>query len=104
MEKMLTLTAVFALFFLATPVNAQKLLIEEITKEPPNSLEGVPRPRSGMTAAKVKEIFGLPKARGERIGNPPITRWVYKNFIVVFEGDHVINSVIKKPEYTDLNN
>jgi len=104
MQKILPSSVLVALIFLTTPVNAQKLLIEEITKEPPNSLEGIPRPRSGMTAERVKEIFGEPRARGERIGNPPITRWVYKDFIVVFEGDHVINSVIKKPEYTDLNN
>lgn len=104
MERLLATLTVLVFIGFCAPLQAQTLLLEGISKEPPNALEGVPRPKPGMTAKRVKEIFGVPKAKGESVGSPPITRWVYKDFIVVFEGDLVINSVLKKPEYTDLNN
>lgn len=94
----------FLLLASTAPVHAQKLLLEGIEVEPPNSLEGIPRPNRGMTAERVKQIFGTPRAKSDSVGTPPISRWVYDKFIVVFEGDRVIHSVVKKPAYSDLNN
>lgn len=98
------ISALVLWFAFTSPVSAQKLLLEGITAEPPNTLEGIPRPNRGMTAERVKQVFGVPRAKSDSVGSPPITRWVYDRFIVVFEGDRVIHSVVKKPAYTDLNN
>jgi hypothetical protein len=78
------------------PVNADKLLIEGIVDEPPNSLDGIPRPRAGMSKERVIEIFGQPKIKSENVGNPPISRWTYDKFVVVFERDNVIHAVVRK--------
>lgn len=86
------------------PAFADKLLIIGIGAEPPNSVEGVPRPNPGMTSSKVTEIFGHPKAKSETVGTPPITKWVYDKFVVVFEYDKVIRSVVTETQFSDLNN
>jgi len=95
--KKISIFCVFCVFFLLqSNTYADKLLVEGIISEPPNSLEGVPRPKPGMTAKKVKEIFGNPSQISEPVGNPPISRWQYEKFEVVFEKNNVINTVLKK--------
>jgi hypothetical protein len=42
---------------------------------------------------KVKEVFGEPQKRTPAVGEPPITRWIYKDFTVYFEYDRVIHAV-----------
>lgn len=84
--------------FQINPLVAEEiLLLKAITEEPPNSLEGIPRPKPGMTRDNVKSVFGVPEKATEPVGNPPIYRWEYPGFIVYFEGPNVINTVIKKP-------
>jgi len=94
--RILLYTFVLSLF-IVSPTQADVLLLEGIAKEPPNTLEGMPRPRTGMTSKRVREIFGKPKKISEPVGKPPITRWEYARFYVIFESGHVINSVMKKP-------
>jgi len=103
--RMKTISNALAIFLILSSSYAWSdvLLIEGIDKEPPNTLEGVPRPNPGMTAERVEQVFGTPQAKSDPVGNPPIVRWVYSQFVVVFENDRVINSVIQKPQYTDLN-
>lgn len=94
----LVILSIFSVFLLLqSNVYADKLLVEAIGNEPPNSLEGIPRPKPGMTAKRVKEIFGKPLSVSEPVGNPPITRWQYKQFEVVYEQNYVINTVLKTP-------
>ena len=52
-------------------------------------------PSNGDTQSKVIEQFGEPEKESTPVGNPPITKWHYENFIVVFENDRVITSVKK---------
>ena len=58
----------------------------------------VDRPRRGITMADVEKQFGQPITRhptvGGRASQPPITRWDYKDFAVVFERDRVIDAVV----------
>lgn len=79
-----------------TPAYCDILLLEGIDKEPPNTLDGLPRPKTGMTAKHVLDVFGKPDNLTKPIGKPPISRWEYANFFVFFESDHVINTVMKK--------
>jgi hypothetical protein len=54
------------------------------------------RPFRGMTAASVEARFGTPEAKVTPVGDPPITRWEYKDFVVFFEYDRVIHAVVKR--------
>jgi hypothetical protein len=49
-----------------------------------------------MTAASVEARFGTPEAKVTPVGDPPITRWEYKDFVVFFEYDRVIHAVVKR--------
>jgi len=54
----------------------------------------VPAPTRGMTMSEVADKFGAPVSKIPAVGNPPISRWEYPGFVVYFERDHVIHSVI----------
>ena len=51
-------------------------------------------PARGMTMSQVTAKFGAPVSKVPAVGNPPISRWEYPSFIVYFEHDHVIHSVV----------
>lgn len=50
-------------------------------------------PQFGESQRAVLERFGLADEEHPSVGNPPITRWDYREFSVYFEHKHVINSV-----------
>ena len=54
------------------------------------------RPTRGMTQAKVESRYGAPASVKAPVGDPPITRWEYKDFVVFFEYDRVIHAVVKR--------
>jgi hypothetical protein len=51
-------------------------------------------PSRGMTMSQVASKFGDPVSKVPAVGNPPIARWEYLGFVVYFERDHVIHSVV----------
>ena len=54
------------------------------------------RPESGMTEASVEATWGAPANKVAPVGDPPIARWEYAEFIVYFEHDRVIHAVRKR--------
>jgi hypothetical protein len=54
----------------------------------------VAAPTRGMTMDQVASKFGSPAAKIPAVGRPPISRWEYPGFVVYFEANHVIHSVI----------
>jgi hypothetical protein len=54
----------------------------------------LPTPTRGMTMDQVANKFGAPAAKVPAVGTPPISRWEYPGFIVYFEHEHVIHSVV----------
>lgn len=50
-------------------------------------------PRKGESQRSVLERFGLADEEHAPVGQPPITRWDYRDFSVYFEYQHVIDSV-----------
>ena len=54
------------------------------------------RPTRGMTQASVESKYGSPKSVNAPVGEPPITRWEYSDFVVFFEYDKVIHAVVKR--------
>jgi len=61
-------------------------------QEAPAPLKLPPR---GSNMSSVEAAYGAPVQRDAAVGQPPITRWEYSNFIVYFEYEHVIHSVVK---------
>jgi hypothetical protein len=67
-------------------------------------------PSRGMDMANVEHIYGTPlekltpvPAKGTPT-HPPITRWIYPNFVVYFEYNHVVHAVIKAHPFKDSVN
>ncbi len=85
------------LLITALPLNAQTLEI-------PLGEQGDPQltqlPQTGESRRSVLERFGLADEEHAPVGQPPITRWDYREFSVYFEYDHVVNSVRHhRPQY-----
>lgn len=72
------------------------LLLKAILAEPPNTLKGIPRPKPGMSMESVLQTFGEPVSKTSPVGKPPILQWHYVSYIVYFEDQYVINTVMKK--------
>jgi hypothetical protein len=53
-------------------------------------------PRTGTTQASVRAKWGEPRTIQGPVGKPAITQWVYQNFIVYFEGNRVLHTVLKQ--------
>ncbi len=54
----------------------------------------VATPTRGMTMDEVSGKFGAPATKVPAVGKPPISRWEYPGFVVYFEHEHVIHSVV----------
>ncbi|MEJ2361493.1 MAG: hypothetical protein P8Z75_08715 [Gammaproteobacteria bacterium] len=54
-------------------------------------------PGRGMSMKQVEARFGTPDKKIAAVGNPPISRWIYKNYTVYFEYNLVIDSVLHHP-------
>jgi len=54
----------------------------------------VATPTRGMTMDQVESKFGAPVTKVPAVGKPPISRWEYQGFVVYFEVNHVIHSVV----------
>lgn len=71
--------------------SAERINIEAATKS-----SGLSRPTKGMSSADVEQRYGVPRQRVPAVGDPPISRWVYDRFVVYFESDRVIHTVVKR--------
>jgi hypothetical protein len=47
-----------------------------------------------MSMATVEQKFGQPEQKMSAVGQPPIARWIYTDFVVFFENNLVIHSVV----------
>ena len=54
------------------------------------------KPSRGMSQASVESTYGSPNTKQPAVGDPPISRWEYGDFVVYFEYDKVIHSVNRK--------
>ena len=96
MKSFTSLLLVATLTAAAPAIHADVLLIDAISESPANSSDGLLRPQRGQSMASVRSRFGEPKQEIPRVGEPPITRWVYDQFTVYFEYEHVITSVVHR--------
>jgi len=71
------------------PASADTLLVESVQSAP-----DVSRPDRGMTMEQVAQNWGEPQQRMGPVGEPPISHWVYNDFLVYFESNYVLHSVV----------
>jgi hypothetical protein len=71
---------------------ADKLIIDRVYES-----EAFNVPQRGLSMNQVTTTYGEPLMKFDSIGNPPITKWEYPDFLVYFERSWVIRSVVKKP-------
>lgn len=58
----------------------------------------IDKPTRGMTMDDVNQKYGAAQDILPAVGDPPITRWIYKDFVVTFERQYVIDAVVpRKP-------
>jgi hypothetical protein len=82
---------------LAGPVAADVLLVDSLKSAP-----AIQTPRAGVSMAKVRQQFGSPAVEHPTVSEnggpsqPPITRWDYDTFSVIFERDRVVHSVVHR--------
>ena len=77
----------------ASTASADTLLIEGLSADSSSTSN---RPTRGMSMANVEARYGAPSARVAAIGDPPISRWEYPEFVVYFEYDHVVHAVVRR--------
>jgi len=53
-------------------------------------------PGRGMSMTEVLDNFGDPEERQAEVGEPPITRWIYSNYVVIFEYQYVIHALASR--------
>jgi hypothetical protein len=90
MPRMLHTVAIALLLGSMPLAGADELIIEKL------EVARVEMPSRGMTMERVQERFGAPQSRLAAVGDPPITRWEYPDFVVVFEHRHVVHSVERR--------
>jgi hypothetical protein len=93
MRKTLTVLLLTSLLAAGTAM-ADTLIIEGIDQAKASAAS---RPSRGMTMNAVSSRWGAPTAKLDPVGQPPITRWEYADFVVYFEHDYVIDSVVRRP-------
>jgi len=60
-------------------------------------------PARGMNMENVEHIFGTPLEKYEPVGKPPITRWDYSDYVVYFEYNLVLHTVLKSAPFASPN-
>lgn len=86
-------SAILGLLMLApAAVQAQELNVPSAASESLHS--GTSGPTRGMSMDKVEATYGVPAKRIPAVGEPPISRWEYPGFVVYFERNLVIHSVV----------
>jgi hypothetical protein len=78
--------------FSLTSANADTLLIDGVSR---SSATVSARPNRGLDMKAVESTWGAPDSKQSPVGEPPIARWEYSDFVVYFEYTHVIHSVAK---------
>ena len=89
-------TSFFLLLSLGLALPGGAAIGDTLLVESAQSASAVARPAHGMVMEQVLQQFGEPQQRLGPVGEPPISHWVYGDFIVYFEHQHVIHSVVPR--------
>ncbi|MBU2955486.1 hypothetical protein [Marinobacter sp. F3R08] len=87
----LAMTATLALFPMTSAV-AEEIRLPVATQADRDTASF---PGTGMSQSAVRASWGAPLEIQGPVGQPSITQWHYQSFVVYFEGDKVIHTVLK---------
>ena len=91
LARTLKMTVVALALGAAVPTFAETLAIDgQVAIKP----AGIETPQRGASMTAVEQKFGAPANKSSAVGSPPITKWFYPNFVVVFENDKVLHAVV----------
>ena len=91
LARTLKMTVVALALAAAVPAFAETLAIDgQVAIKP----AGIETPQRGASMTAVEQKFGAPANKSSAVGSPPITKWFYPNFVVVFENDKVLHAVV----------
>ena len=91
LARTLKMTVVALGLSAAVPTFAETLAIDgQVAIKP----AGIETPQRGASMTAVEQKFGAPANKSSAVGSPPITKWFYPNFVVVFENDKVLHAVV----------
>jgi len=101
--KPLLLLLICATSALSLPMNAETIKVP--IGQQSNQNGEISRPERGMQKQQVLQLFGPPVIKSTARGTPPISNWKYADFVVYFEYDHVIHSVLvhRRLDKTDFD-
>lgn len=99
----LGLAVLLAIALAPSMAQADSLLVNRVQQE-----KGMNLPSRGLSMAQVEKQWGAPQRKlsprgGDSAKHPVINRWDYANFIVYFEHNHVIHSVLNTPAGNNTN-
>lgn len=93
MSRLIHITATGVLLLgLSVNLTAEEINIPAAKTE--SSEFSVQLPGRGMAMENVQSRFGDAPEKFSAVGDPPITKWIYKNFTVYFESEFVIHAVV----------
>jgi hypothetical protein len=85
-----------ALVAALTAVPLEQARADELRMQPIRTRDDLAHPVRGMTMDNVRASYGEPARRQGAVGDPPITRWEYDGFVVYFEYQYVLHTVVKR--------
>lgn len=90
---MVRMTLLAILIALATSpwqsLNAETLVVDGIDVDGSHAVRG-------LSMQSLRSQWGEPSTKRSAVGDPPISRWEYTDYIVYFEYDRVIHAVQKR--------
>ncbi len=86
-----TLAALLLVFSAAATAETLEIPIGQQAQEK----WSIDRPVKGMNKQQVEAVFGKPDTSTDPTGDPPISSWIYNEYVVYFEYEHVIHTVLK---------
>jgi|TARA_R110000822_G_scaffold59736_9_gene148879 hypothetical protein len=92
MNKLLLPFSIFCC--LSLPLVAEEIIIP--VGQQAAEKQSIERPTQGITKDLVQKRFGEPLEWNDPVGDPPISSWEYQDFVVFFEHDRVLHSVLKR--------
>ena len=92
MQTILKSIVAALLLILGTQAQADTLLSERVQRDAELRQN---LPARGMSKATVASLFGEPREKIAPVGEPPISRWVYDDYVVYFERDLVLHTVAR---------
>ncbi|MGC1549788.1 MAG: hypothetical protein WA777_14795 [Rhodanobacter sp.] len=100
---LMALVALGASMAVPGTARAESLLVNRVQQE-----NGMNMPTRGMSMDQVAKQYGAPLRKltprgGDTAKHPVINRWEYSNFIVYFQGSHVIHAVLNTPAGNNAN-